>query len=194
MMTFAPVDIPTDPRAFADEPRYDGVWKAIHWLMAALFLTNVALGYWASTLHGGASPRPQILGVHKSIGVTLFALILLRVFWRFTHRHPPLPARFGGATRFVSSAVHFTLYLLMLGMPMSGYVASIAGGYPTSWFGLFPIPSILPKDKALSELGDQIHGLGAYAVYALVSLHILGAAWHGLRRDGVMGRMVLPRG
>ena len=168
---------------------YDPVWKGIHWLMAILFIANVALGYAASTIKPGLAPRPALLDVHKSIGVALFVLVLVRLAWRLTHRHAPLPDRFGAATRAGANVVHALLYILMLGMPLSGYVDSIAGGHPFRWFGLFPVPDLLPRDKALSQIGENLHLIGAYAVYALVTLHIIAALWHGIKRDGVFSRM-----
>ena len=169
---------------------YDPVWQAIHWLMAILFLTATGLGYYASTLPAGTGARPGILGIHKSIGLTLFALVLIRLAWRLSHPHPSLPSRFGRPTRIVSNIVHGLLYVIMLGMPLSGYVSSIAGGYPTSYFGLFAVPALVPKDKAVSHLADQMHVYGSYAVYALVALHIAAALWHAMRRDGVLDRML----
>ena len=169
---------------------FDPVWKGLHWLMAVLFLINTALGYYASTLVSGSGTRPALLLIHKSIGVALFVLVLIRLFWRATHRHPHLPATFGPFTRMGSAVVHGALYILMLGMPLSGYVDSIAGGHPFRWFGLFPIPNLVSQDKALSEIGDRLHLLGAYAVYALVTIHIVAALWHGWRRDGVLSRML----
>ena len=115
--------------------------------------------------------------------------MLLRLVWRLSHRHPDLPAGTGGFTRVASSVVHGFLYVLMLGMPLSGYIDSIAGHHPFRWFGLFPVPELVPYDKTLSAVGERAHMLGAYAVYALVGLHIAAAVWHALRRDGIMGRM-----
>lgn len=169
---------------------FDPVWKGLHWLMAVLFLFNTAIGYYASTLVAGSGTRPALLLIHKSTGVALFVLVLVRLLWRATHRHPHLPMAFGPLTRIGSTVVHAALYVLMLGMPLSGYVDSIAGGHPFRWFGLFPVPNLVPQDKALSEIGDKLHLLGAYAVYALVSLHIAAALWHGVRRDGVLSRML----
>ena len=170
--------------------RFDPVWRGLHWLMAVLFLFNTGIGYYASTLVAGSGPRPTLLLIHKSTGVALFVLVLFRLLWRATHRNPHLPATFGPFTRVVSTLVHAALYVLMLGMPLSGYVASIASGHPFRWFGLFPVPDLVPQDKALSEIGDKVHFLGAYAVYVLVSLHIAAALWHGVRRDGVLSRML----
>ncbi len=172
---------------------YDPVWRTLHWLMAVLFLFNVGLGYYASTLHPGVPPRPALLDVHKSIGVTLFALVLVRLIWRMMHAHPHLPDSFGPLTRAASALVHGALYALMLGMPLSGYVDSIAGGHPFCWFGLFPVPVLLDRNRSLGDLGEQMHLAGAYAVYALVGLHIAAALWHAVRRDGVMARMLPTR-
>ena len=172
---------------------YDGVWRSLHWLMAVLFIVNVGIGYYASTIPAGVAPRPALLDVHKSIGVTLFVLVLIRLIWRWTHPHPPLPTQFGPATRIASAVVHGVLYILMLGMPLSGYIDSIAGGHPFLWFGLFPVPILLERNKSLGDLGEKMHLVGAYAVYALVSLHIAAALWHGFRRDGVLSRMLPAR-
>lgn len=172
---------------------YDPVWKGLHWLMAALFLANVGLGYYASLMQPGVAPRPALLDVHKSIGVTLFVLVIVRLVWRTIHAHPHLPENFGPMTRAASALVHGALYALMLGMPLSGYVDSIAGGHPFRWFGLFPVPVLLDRNRSLGDLGEQMHLAGAYAVYALVSLHIAAALWHALRRDGIMARMLPTR-
>lgn len=176
-----------------DSRSYDPVWKGLHWLMAVLFLFNVGLGYYASTLQPGVPPRPALLDVHKSLGVALFVLVLVRLVWRMIHAHPHLPENFGPLTRAASALVHGALYALMLGMPLSGYVDSIAGGHPFRWFGLFTVPVLLDRNKALGHLGEQMHLAGAYAVYALVSLHIAAAFWHAVRRDGVMARMLPAR-
>lgn len=172
---------------------YDGIWQSLHWLMAVLFIANSGVGYYASTITAGVAPRPALLDVHKSVGVTLFVLVLIRLFWRLTHPHSPLPAQFGPATRIVSAAVHGALYVLMLGMPLSGYVDSIAGGHPFRWFGVFPVPVLLERNTSLSDIGEKMHLIGAYAVYALVSLHIAAALWHGFRRDGILSRMLPAR-
>lgn len=176
-----------------EKPAYDPVWRTLHWVMAALFLANVGLGYYASNLRPGVAPRPFLLDIHKSIGVTLFGLVLLRMTWRMTHTHPALPDHVGPLTRAVSALVHGALYALMLGMPLSGYVDSIAGGHPFRWFGLFPVPVLLERNRSLGALGEQMHLAGAYAVYALVSLHIGAALWHAARRDGVISRMLPVR-
>jgi cytochrome b561 len=168
---------------------YDPTLRALHWVMAILFLANVALGFYASTMHPGTGSRPALLEVHKSLGVTLLVLVVLRGVWRMTHSAPAAPALLSQPARVASNLVHGLLYVLMLGMPLSGMIDSLADGHSIRWFGLFQIPAFLPQDKALSRIGETAHALGAYAVYTLVALHIGAALWHAAKRDGILRRM-----
>jgi cytochrome b561 len=161
------------------------VW--LHWIVAAAMLVNVALG-----LYADAAPedwvRP-IIDTHKSIGITVLGLAVLRLSWRLSHPPPPLPKSFRPWERSAAHAAHGLLYVLVFALPLTGWAHDSAwDGYeahPHLWFGLFPVPRIGllatldPDDKKAWHdwLGD-VHVYAGYALYALLALHILGALKH----------------
>jgi cytochrome b561 len=188
----------TNPSASLDESAatslrpeaYDPVLRALHWLTAVTFLTALLIGIYASTQVPGTSPRRELLEIHKSLGITVLLLTLLRLFWRMLSTPPREPASFGWLVRLASAANHGALYALMLLMPASGYLNSAAGGYSLNYFGLFSLPRLVPAGKALSEFGETLHGLAAWAVYLTVGLHVAAVAWHeAVKRDGTLARM-----
>ena len=103
-------------------PRYDATLRTLHWAMAAIILTAIALGVVAALLPRGVSPRVEILTIHKSLGMTALVLIVLRVAWRLAVRAPPYSAALGALHRLGADAAHVALYALMIAMPVTGYV------------------------------------------------------------------------
>ena len=116
---------------------YDPGLRTLHWLMAALIFVALPLGVWASLLPSGGAMRVEILFFHKSIGVTVFGLIVLRIVWRLIVGAPAYAEPLDKLTQVASRAGHFALYALMVAMPVSGYLGSTAGGRAVSWFGLW---------------------------------------------------------
>lgn len=186
LSTRAPVTI-----ARVGQPRYTPVAQALHWLTAALVLAVLPLAWIATSLP--ASPAQSFyFQLHKSVGITIFAVVALRILWRARHPAPP-EVYVPRGLALLGRINHWLLYLVFLLMPASGIVLSAAAGSTTQYFFLFPIPPFMAKNKAVSDLADQIHLAGQYAVYALVVLHVLATAWHlVVRRDAVLDRM-LPR-
>jgi cytochrome b561 len=169
---------------------YDPVLRALHWITAIVFLVALAIGIYASTQAPGTSPRRELLEVHKSLGMTVLFLTLARLAWRMLSARPRYPAAFGWLVRMASSINHWGLYGLMLAMPASGYAYSAAGGYSLEYFWLFNLPRLVPDSKALSHLGENLHGFIAWIVYLAVTLHVAAVLWHELvRRDGTLSRM-----
>jgi cytochrome b561 len=130
-----------------------------------------------------------VIDTHKSTGVTALGLVLLRILWRLSHPPPPLPASYARWERAAAGAAHTLLYLLMLALPLSGWLHDSAwkdaASHPMQWFGLFGWPRIgyvmaLPPGtrEALHTLFGDIHAALSYALYALLALHILGALKH----------------
>jgi cytochrome b561 len=168
---------------------YDPVQRCFHWLMAALIFVGLALGVWAHELPRGEL-RSDVLFFHKSIGVTVLALVILRIGWRIASGAPAYAEPLGRLTRGAAHSAHMALYALMVVMPVSGYVLSSAGGNDVSWFGLFSLPSVLPKDGALSQAGREAHYLFAWAIGIVLALHLAAVVWHTtVRRDTVLTRM-----
>ncbi len=168
---------------------YDPGLRTIHWLMAALIFVALPLGVWASLLPGGAT-RIEILFFHKSIGVTVFGLIVLRIVWRLIVGAPAYAEPLGKLIQAASRAGHLALYALMIAMPVSGYLASTAGGRAVSWFGLFELPRLVAKDKVLAVAAGWAHLVFAWMLAFVLAAHLGAVVWHAvIKRDSVLTRM-----
>lgn len=171
--------------------KYTGVARSLHWLMAVLIFGLMALGLYMHELP--LSPQKlQLYAWHKWAGVTVFLLVWLRLAWRVTHPAPPLPASIPTPARRLAAAGHATLYLLMILIPLSGWLMSSAKGFQTVWFGVLPIPDLLDRDAALGETLKEVHETLNVLLMITLTGHVLAALWHRfVRRDGVLGR-ILP--
>ncbi len=172
----------------------------LHWTIAALMLVPFSLALVAADLPD-EWVRPFI-DTHKSIGITVLGLALLRVLWRLSHPAPALPREFPGWERVAAHVAHFVLYLLMIGLPLSGWLHdsawNAAATHPMYWFGLFEWPRVgfvMHLDPALKEtLHDRFGALHAwlgYALIAMLAMHIGGALKHEwIDRKSVLKRML----
>ncbi|MGO9006265.1 MAG: cytochrome b [Beijerinckiaceae bacterium] len=170
--------------------RFSGTAQALHWLTGVLMFTVLPLA-WVMTAVAKDNPnRAMLFALHKSIGVTILLLTMMRLLWRATNPAPSFPA---SMTRWDANSAklsHWLLYVVLVVMPISGYVLSSAGGHPVTFFGLFAFPA-LPQNKGAAKLADEIHLVAQWAVYGLIALHILATAWHiVVRRDGILDRML----
>lgn len=171
-----------------DLVRYTRVAIALHWTIAILIVANLTIGLLQDSLLKGTIP------LHKSIGMLVLILGLIRLGWRIGHRPPQWPAGVARWERRASSVVHWTFYALMVLIPLSGWIFTSASlkRYPLSFFGLFPLPMFpVPQDKAIAHVWAERHELMAYLMIALLILHIGGALKHRfIQRDQVLGRML----
>ena len=134
------------------------------------------------------------LEVHQTIGVLMLLLVAARLYWRLTHKPPALPTDLPRGQRFASAIVHGTLYLFLLGMPLSGYIGLAARGREIPVFGLFNLPHLVPRSFERSANAQSLHYYAQFAMYGLVVLHILAALYHHfIMKDGILRRM-LPGG
>jgi cytochrome b561 len=169
---------------------YTKTAKALHWLMAILFFGLLALGFYMPDLP--LSPEKlKLYSWHKWAGVTAFLLVWLRLFWRVTHRPPALPANMPKTMQLVAHAGHLLLYVLMIAIPLSGWLMSSAKGFQTVWFGVLPIPDLLDKNKDLGELLKNVHASLNLLFVAVIAGHI-GAALkhHFIDKDDILKRML----
>jgi len=173
--------------------RYTTTAILLHWLMALLIFAVFPLGMYMHDLP--LSPaKLQLYSYHKWIGVTLLLLALPRVLWRITHTPPALPGTMPRWQKLGSVAVHQIFYLLMLAVPLSGWLLSSAKGVQTVWFGVLPLPDLVGRDKALGHLLSVVHESLNYTLLLLVALHIAAALKHHyVDRDAIMARMI-PNG
>lgn len=149
------------------------------------------VGLWMSS----QEISPQILtiyGLHKAGGITVLALALFRIAWRLFNPAPPLPPGMPLAQKIASHVVHGLLYVGMIAIPMAGWLGSSAAGFSVSPFGLFTLPDLVGKDKALSKEMFELHEVFAFIVMGLVVFHIGAALYHQfVQKDNLLARMSL---
>lgn len=170
--------------------RYTRTAIGLHWLVAVALIGTFGLGLYMHELPFSPD-KLKLYAWHKWAGVSIFLLVLVRIVWRLGHRPPAPPAGMPGWQRQAAEGVHLLLYLLMLAVPLSGWLMSSAKGVPTVWFGVLPLPDLLGKDKQLGELLETVHKTLNFSMAALVLGHA-GAALkhHWVDRDDVLARML----
>jgi cytochrome b561 len=160
--------------------------------MAAIILAAIGLGVWSRYLPRGTPLRVELLDFHKSLGVTALVLIALRILVRLASRTPPYQPPIGRLNHIAASAAHGLLYVVMIVLPLSGYIHSMAGGHGFKWFGLFSVPNLVARSEVADAGAGKAHYIFAWAIGALLVAHLLAVLWHVVRRDGVLQRMA-PR-
>lgn len=182
-----------------NQKRYSGGAIALHWLVAIGIIANIALA-WIWPLVADEQVRP-LINAHKSLGITVLGLGLMRVLWRATHKPPALPADYRPWEVRASHLAHAGLYALMLALPLSGWIMDSAwkdsATHPMFYFGLFEWPRLAsvqalePTTREAFHTGFGVaHEVMAKLIYALVALHVLGALKHQfLDRTREMQRM-----
>jgi cytochrome b561 len=171
---------------------YDGISQTLHWLVAALAVTVVALGWAIAGASRNTPQRDLILLLHRSVGLTILAAMVFRTGWRWHRPPPPLPAVLVRSEIALARLTHFALYLFLILMPLAGYLDSAAAGHAVNFFGVVSIPPLLPENDRLSQVAIAIHLVAQYPLYLFIALHIAGVLLHGaIRRDGIVER-ILP--
>ena len=167
--------------------------KGLHWLMALLIIGLLALGFYMSDLP--LSPEKlQFYSWHKWAGVTVFALVWLRLLWRVTHRPPAYPISMSGLQQALAHTGHLVLYVLMIVIPLSGWLMSSAKGVPTVWFGVLPLPDLIGRDKELGKQLAELHSALNIGFLVLIGGHAAAALFHHLvHKDDTLRRMLPAR-
>lgn len=191
--------------------RYTKTAILLHWLIALGVFTMFGLGWFMGELPKEApaqmsydlfnmgvytwdlakeaSPRAFYFNLHKSIGVTILALIVIRILWRISHKPPALPAAIKAWENKLSKGTHHLLYLLMFAMPVSGLIMAVSSKYGVKWFGMKLIPGI--DSEMLRDVFHEVHEIVGIILFLLVVLHLVGALKHKLiDKDDIMKRML----
>ena len=191
--------------------RYTTTAKILHWLIALGIFGMFALGWYMTDLPKEApkqmaydlfdwsiytwqlaeeaSPRTFYFNLHKSIGVTIFALIIIRILWRVTHKPPALLTTYKAWERKLATGAHHTLYLLMVALPLSGIIMAVASKYGIKWFGLAFIGGL--DNKPLREVFVEVHESIGIVILVVIIVHILGALKHKfIDKDDTLNRIL----
>jgi cytochrome b561 len=169
----------------------------LHWVLGAALVAIFALGLYMADLPFSPQ-RLKLYSWHKWAGVTVLALSVLRLVWRITHRPPPLSQAIQAAMpawqQRAYHGTHYALYALFFAVPLIGWAYTSAAGFPVVFLGLVPLPDFVPVDKALAALIKPWHEISAFALAALVLLHVAAALKHQwLDRDNLIARMLPGR-
>lgn len=178
--------------------RFTGTAIALHWIMAVLFIFMIGLGLYMADLPNTDPNRFALFQLHKSIGITILALVIIRMLWRALHTVPTLPAHMNGFERFMSHVTAYGLYAALILMPLTGWAIVETSKYnlPTVIFNFLTLPRLTfisesPSKEIIHEASENIHSLIAWIAIGLISLHFLGAMKHQfINRDDVLKRML----
>jgi cytochrome b561 len=172
--------------------RFTPLQRLLHWLMAICLLAMLFIGVgMVSTIMPKYLP---LVSIHKSLGIAILVLALIRLALRLRYGAPSLPADLPMPMKLAAQLSHYAFYLLMIGMPLLGWGMLSAAAYPVVVFGSVRLPSILPQSDSLHALLWAAHFYLAFAFFALVLMHVAAALFHALvRRDGVFEAMVPSR-
>ena len=169
---------------------WGAVAQLLHWLIVVLIIAQVTLAALADEVPPGMR-KLTLLARHKSVGITILMLAIVRLLWRWLNPTPDLPPTLKPYERRLAQFTHAMLYILLFAMPLSGWMMSSARGFPVSWFGFFQLPDLVPKSKPLYEALLTTHATLACVLGAVVLLHVAGALKHHfVLRDHVLRRML----
>lgn len=167
------------------------IW--FHWIIAFLVLSMLAAGFFLDDI-----PKPYhatAIMLHKSTGITILVLMMLRIAWIFWHGRAPLPKTVAVWEKVFARIVQYSMYVLVLVQPLSGWIMSTAADKIPRYFGLFPLPfpGIMPNE-ALSDSMFRLHGIVAWVLVFLIFFHIMGALKHHFIDKDTVLKAMLPGG
>lgn len=167
--------------------RYNAGARMLHWGIAALIVFNLASGLLHDPLEGVVALMP----VHKAVGITVLVLSVMRIAWRLAWTAPAYSASLGAVEIAAARAMHVALYVLMIALPVSGWVIASAGKFPITWFGLFEWPKLaVTKGTAVYGGAHEFHEIGGWLLLVLALGHAAAALRHHfVLKDGTLRRM-----
>lgn len=173
----------------SDTRQYTPAARVLHWLVAGMIVLQFILAQLADNASSDLREL-ALLANHKSVGITILAVAIVRIIWRFRNKPPALPAGMPGWQVTASHVSHWSLYVLLFLLPITGWLMSSASAYSVSWFNLFQLPDFIGPNPELAETFEEIHELLAKALIAIAGLHVLAALKHHfLDKDEVLRRM-----
>ena len=175
----------------SDRNQWGSVMKTLHWLIVVAIVGLATVGWYMKGLPNSPA-KIEVYALHKSFGLTVLALVILRLAWRelIDRVRPPLPPHMPGWQRFAAHASHVALYALLFAIPLSGWLFNSAANFPLRWFGLFSVPSLTGPDPATKAFAGGAHWWLFWVLVAVLAAHVGAALWHHFHdRDEVLRRM-----
>ena len=170
--------------------RWGAIAQLLHWLIVLFIVAQFTLATLFEQLPAGAK-KLTLLSRHKSIGITILMLALVRLAWRWSNPTPTLPDTLKPYERALARLTHALLYVLLFAVPLSGWLMSSARGFPVSWFGFLQLPDLVPKNKVLYEALVTTHGILAWSLGIVATVHLVAALKHHfVLKDDVLRRML----
>ena len=153
---------------------YSNIAKLLHWLIAGLIISQYVIAELAEYAgdNGEVVQKLALLANHKSIGMTVLFLSVLRLSWRLFNKPPALPENMPSWQHIASHLTHWAIYGLIFTLPLSGWLMSSANAYSVSWFNLFVFPDLVSADKSLASLFHDAHEILGKLLFCLVLLHV----------------------
>lgn len=168
--------------------------KLLHWVMAVLIVAMIGLGWVMTNWRPSLQTAFSLYQAHKSIGVVIFVLVIMRVAARLRYGALPLPGDMPAVERYLASFVQALLYATMLAMPLTGWLIGSAAGFPTKPFGLFTLPDLISRNPPLAEIFRTTHEILSFVLVGALVLHVAGAIKHHFwNRDNILVRMFPER-
>lgn len=170
--------------------RYGAVAQGFHWVVALCVIGMLIVGLLMTDMKPGPDMF-KVYALHKSVGITVLTLVILRLIWKFANAHPRSLPTHQRWEKILAKLVHVFLYFAIIGMPLSGWIMSSAKGFPVSVFGWFTLPDLVAPSQEIGKLANQFHELTAYVLIAAIGLHFVGALKHHvIDKDGTLRRMI----
>ena len=176
------------------ENSYGVVAKFFHWFVVVLFIGQFVVAENMGEMRPDETwlsfGKWSLYGFHKSVGVLLIFIVLLRLTWKLYNKQPAHPEGTTKLQALAADGAHWALYGVMIAFPVSGYMMSMAGGHGISFFGLVNVPDLIGQSKTLAGIAHETHEILGGVTYALVGLHVAAALWHHfVKKDNVLKRM-----
>jgi cytochrome b561 len=170
--------------------RYTHTAVTLHWLIVLLIFAAFPLGLYMHDLP--LSPNKlRLYSYHKWIGMLVLPLAVIRIYWRAIHRPPAMPGSMAKWEKLAAHTMHFSLYLLIFAVPITGWLMSSAKGFPVVLFGVLPLPDLVGKNKELGDALLEVHKVLNFIMLGLVLAHIAASLKHHfVERDDILVRMV----
>ncbi|MFZ0258000.1 MAG: cytochrome b [Gammaproteobacteria bacterium] len=169
--------------------RWGGVQQTLHWFIVIAAITQLTLGFTFTSLPQDDPVRGTVFAAHATVGLIILAVMLARLGWRLSNPVPRLPETLKPWEKRLARSTHWLLYLLLIGMPIGGYLLVNAHGHAVPFFGT-ELPPLIPANETLEEIIEVIHIGGAFSIIGLVILHAVGALRHEfILHDNTLRRM-----